>query len=83
MNSVLGTLNESHELGNMSGKETHIEVIRKNNSDYDPESLGGPDTMLSTYDPIYLGTALEHSIDELLYALVRDKLTRQAVRANA
>ncbi|KAJ5762405.1 uncharacterized protein N7511_005787 [Penicillium nucicola] len=35
-----------------------IEVIRKNNSDYDPESLGGPDTMLSTYDPIYLGTLL-------------------------
>lgn len=35
-----------------------IEVIRKNNSDYDPESLGGPDTMLTTYDPIYLGTLL-------------------------
>ncbi|KAJ6101054.1 hypothetical protein N7499_000684 [Penicillium canescens] len=35
-----------------------IEVIRKNNSDYDPESLGGPDAMLTTYDPIYLGTLL-------------------------
>lgn len=35
-----------------------IEVIRKNNSDYDPESLGGPDSMLTTYDPIYLGTLL-------------------------
>ncbi|KAJ5138820.1 SIT4 phosphatase-associated protein family [Penicillium bovifimosum] len=35
-----------------------IEVIRKNNSDYDPESLGSPDQMLSTYDPIYLGTLL-------------------------
>lgn len=35
-----------------------IEVIRKNNSDYDPENLGGPDTMLTTYDPIYLGTLL-------------------------
>jgi SIT4-associating protein SAP185/190 len=35
-----------------------IEVIRKNNSDYDPENLGGPDSMLTTYDPIYLGTLL-------------------------
>lgn len=35
-----------------------IEVIRKNNSDYDPETIGGPDTMLTTYDPIYLGTLL-------------------------
>ncbi|KAJ5375042.1 SIT4 phosphatase-associated protein family [Penicillium concentricum] len=35
-----------------------IEVIRKNNSDYDPESLSGPDTMLTTYDPIYLGKLL-------------------------
>ncbi|CAG8041187.1 unnamed protein product [Penicillium salamii] len=35
-----------------------IEVIRKNNSDYDPENIGGPDTMLTTYDPIYLGTLL-------------------------
>jgi SIT4-associating protein SAP185/190 len=35
-----------------------IEVIRKNNSDYDPESLGSPDQMLTTYDPIYLGTLL-------------------------
>jgi SIT4-associating protein SAP185/190 len=35
-----------------------IEVIRKNNSDYDPENLGGPDSMLTTYDPIYLGMLL-------------------------
>ncbi|KAL4942519.1 hypothetical protein BDV06DRAFT_211789 [Aspergillus oleicola] len=35
-----------------------IEVIRKNNSDYDPEHLNGPDSMPSTYDPIYLGTLL-------------------------
>jgi SIT4-associating protein SAP185/190 len=35
-----------------------IEVIRKNNSDYDPENLGGPDSLLTTYDPIYLGTLL-------------------------
>lgn len=35
-----------------------IEVIRKNNSDYDPETAGGPDTPPSIYDPIYLGTLL-------------------------
>lgn len=35
-----------------------IEVIRKNNSDYDPENIGGPDTIPTTYDPIYLGTLL-------------------------
>ncbi|OJJ49052.1 hypothetical protein ASPZODRAFT_13789 [Penicilliopsis zonata CBS 506.65] len=35
-----------------------IEVIRKNNSDYDPESIGGPDSVPSTYDPIYLGSLL-------------------------
>ncbi|KAL2866610.1 SAPS-domain-containing protein [Aspergillus lucknowensis] len=35
-----------------------IEVIRKNNSDYDPEHLNSPDSMPSMYDPIYLGTLL-------------------------
>ena len=35
-----------------------IEVIRKNNSDYDPENVGGPDSVPTTYDPIYLGTLL-------------------------
>ncbi|KAL3456448.1 putative Sit4-associated protein [Aspergillus heterothallicus] len=35
-----------------------IEVIRKNNSDYDPEHLNSPDQMPSMYDPIYLGTLL-------------------------
>lgn len=35
-----------------------IEVIRKNNSDYDPPGINGPGTMPSTYDPIYLGTLL-------------------------
>lgn len=35
-----------------------IEVIRKNNSDYDPETVGGPDSLPTTYDPIYLGTLL-------------------------
>lgn len=35
-----------------------IEVIRKNNSDYDPENAGGPDSPPTIYDPIYLGTLL-------------------------
>ncbi|KAL4788168.1 SIT4 phosphatase-associated protein-domain-containing protein [Aspergillus varians] len=35
-----------------------IEVIRKNNSDYDPEHLNSPDSIPSMYDPIYLGTLL-------------------------
>lgn len=34
-----------------------IEVIRKNNSDYDPEQIG-PDSMPTPYDPIYLGNLL-------------------------
>lgn len=34
-----------------------IEVIRKNNSDYDPE-VGGIDNIPSSRDPIYLGTLL-------------------------
>ena len=36
-----------------------IEVIRKNNSDYDPDGVG-PDTVPSSSDPIYLGTLLRH-----------------------
>ncbi|KAJ5101678.1 hypothetical protein NUU61_003900 [Penicillium alfredii] len=35
-----------------------IEVIRKNNSDYDPDHFSGPETTPTTYDPIYLGTLL-------------------------
>lgn len=35
-----------------------IEVIRKNNSDYDQDA-GGPDTPPSSHDPIYLGTLLK------------------------
>ncbi|KAJ5759155.1 hypothetical protein N7520_006311 [Penicillium odoratum] len=35
-----------------------IEVIRKNNSDYDPEHLGNPESMPTPYDPIYLGSLL-------------------------
>ena len=35
-----------------------IEVIRKNNSDYDPDVAAGPDSIPSSNDPIYLGTLL-------------------------
>ena len=42
-----------------------IEVIRKNNSDYDPENVGGPDSIPTTYDPIYLGTLLRLFADRI------------------
>lgn len=35
-----------------------IEVIRKNNSDYDPEHFGRGDSVPTPYDPIYLGSLL-------------------------
>lgn len=35
-----------------------IEVIRKNNSDYDPDVGAGPDSAPSNNDPIYLGSML-------------------------
>lgn len=35
-----------------------IEVIRKNNSDYDPDVGAGPESSPSSNDPIYLGTLL-------------------------
>ena len=35
-----------------------IEVIRKNNSDYDPDVGAGQDSIPSSSDPIYLGTLL-------------------------
>ena len=35
-----------------------IEVIRKNNSDYDPENLSGVEQTPSSRDPIYLGNLL-------------------------
>lgn len=35
-----------------------IEVIRKNNSDYDPENGHNPDSPPTSHDPIYLGTLL-------------------------
>ena len=37
-----------------------IEVIRKNNSDYDPEITAGQEMPPTTNDPIYLGTLLRH-----------------------
>lgn len=37
---------------------TVIEVIRKNNSDYDPDVGAGPDSAPSGNDPIYLGNLL-------------------------
>lgn len=50
-----------------------IEVIRKNNSDYDPDGVNSPSTIPTTYDPIYLGTLLrifgQHITDFM--ALVR------------
>lgn len=42
-----------------------IEVIRKNNSDYDPENVGGPDAPPTPYDPIYLGTLLRKFSDRI------------------
>ena len=35
-----------------------IEIIRKNNSDYDPDVGSAPDTIPSSNDPIYLGSML-------------------------
>lgn len=39
---------------------TIIEVIRKNNSDYDPDVGAGVDSVPSSNDPIYLGTLLRN-----------------------
>ena len=39
---------------------TIIEVIRKNNSDYDPDMGTGADSIPSSNDPIYLGTLLRN-----------------------
>ena len=42
------------------GVGTIIEVIRKNNSDYDPDVGVGIDSVPSSNDPIYLGTLLRY-----------------------
>ncbi|MCJ1463210.1 hypothetical protein MMC07_001815 [Pseudocyphellaria aurata] len=42
------------------GVGTIIEVIRKNNSDYDPDVGAGADSIPSSNDPIYLGTLLRY-----------------------
>lgn len=42
------------------GVGTIIEVIRKNNSDYDPDVGAGAESVPSSNDPIYLGTLLRY-----------------------
>ncbi|KAL1959304.1 hypothetical protein VTO42DRAFT_2491 [Malbranchea cinnamomea] len=42
-----------------------IEIIRKNNPDYDPESVGGRDSPPTVHDPIYLGTLLRLFADHV------------------
>ena len=42
------------------GVGTIIEVIRKNNSDYDPEVSSDPNATPTSNDPIYLGTLLRY-----------------------
>ena len=42
------------------GVGTIIEVIRKNNSDYDPDVSSDPDAPPTSNDPIYLGTLLRY-----------------------
>ena len=42
------------------GVGTIIEVIRKNNSDYDPDVGAGANSIPSSNDPIYLGTLLRY-----------------------
>lgn len=42
------------------GVGTIIEVIRKNNSDYDPDVGAGPESPPTSSDPIYLGTLLRY-----------------------
>ncbi|RPA79221.1 SAPS-domain-containing protein [Ascobolus immersus RN42] len=65
------------------GVEIVIEVIRKNNSDYDPDillgNLEGPAPQPSGRDPIYLGTLLRlfasHVPDFMKLILERDHVT--------
>ncbi|KAF2720350.1 SAPS-domain-containing protein [Polychaeton citri CBS 116435] len=54
-----------------------IEVIRKNNSDYDLDSQAGPDP--KTTDPIYLGTLLRQFADSVpqFMKLVRSPASRK------
>ncbi|WEW60791.1 sporulation-induced protein [Emydomyces testavorans] len=42
-----------------------IDIIRKNNPDYDPEPSEGRDTTPSNHDPIYLGTLLHMFADHV------------------
>ncbi|EAW10541.1 putative Sit4-associated protein (Sap185) [Aspergillus clavatus NRRL 1] len=56
-----------------------IEVIRKNNSDYDPETLGGTDSPPSTYDPIYLGHLLRLFAKNIPYFMALIKSSKHTI----
>lgn len=56
-----------------------IEVIRKNNSDYDPEHIGGPDSMPTPYDPIYLGNLLRLFARHIPHFMALIKSSKHAV----
>jgi SIT4-associating protein SAP185/190 len=56
-----------------------IEVIRKNNSDYDPEHLGGPESMPTPYDPIYLGSLLRLFARHIPHFMALIKSSKHAV----
>lgn len=58
-----------------------IEIIRKNNPDYDPESVGGRDAPPTIHDPIYLGTLLRafgDNIPEFMALILSPKRTEVA-----
>jgi len=55
-----------------------IEVIRKNNSDYDPENGLNPDAAPTTHDPIFLGTLLRqfaHHVPDFMGLILSPKHT--------
>lgn len=56
-----------------------IEVIRKNNSDYDPEHFGGTDSMPTPYDPIYLGHLLRLFARHIPHFMALIKSSKHAV----
>ncbi|KAF7592865.1 hypothetical protein BBP40_012344 [Aspergillus hancockii] len=58
-----------------------IEVIRKNNSDYDPpDAINGPDTLPTTYDPIYLGNLLRLFAKHIPNFMTLIKSTKHTVK---
>jgi len=55
-----------------------IEVIRKNNSDYDPDQGHSPDSPPTNHDPIYLGTLLRlfaHHVPDFMSLILSSKHT--------